>query len=74
MSTTSLNPVELTTMVNDLVKDRTIFSTHQVLPSPNKLNSAASKRQGSPKKPALSLGAMAAELEEQEKLALRKKQ
>lgn len=66
MSTLSLNPAELTNMVTEFVKDRAI--------SPNRIDSPSLQRKGSPKKPALSLGAMAAELEEQEKQVLRKRQ
>ena len=60
MSTVSLNEAETTMMVNGIVKDRTMFNTHQVLlSSQHPMNMSKSS-----KKPALSLSVMAAELEE----------
>ena len=66
----SLNEAEITTMVNDIVKDRTMFNTHQTMmisaAHPLSMTAKDSKK----RKPALSLSAMAAELEEQQNLAL----
>ena len=58
-------------MVNDIVKDRTMFNTQQTLPATHPLNMTKDSRK---RKPALSLSAMAAELEEQQNLALVRKQ
>ena len=71
MSTVSLNEAEITTMVNDIVKDRTMFSTHQALPTTLPAN--LSPKSSTKRKPAKSLSQMAQELEDQQTLALKRK-
>ena len=73
MSNVSLNEAEITTMVQDIVKDRNMYNPEHQQQLGGALNQSTQEARKK-RKPALSLSQMAAELEKQENLALHRKQ